>query len=278
MSEATIRLVIFAGVFIAMAAFELLAPRRAQRFGRVRRWPTNLGIVLIDSLVLRVVFPMAAVGTALWAAERGYGLLPALGISPWVAGILSFVALDFVIWLEHLVFHKVPLLWRIHRMHHGDPDIDVTTALRFHPVEIVLSMLVKAGIVVALGAPALAVLVFEAVLNGAAMFNHANCRLPLWLDGVLRLVIVTPDMHRVHHSVQRRETDSNYGFNLAIWDRMFGTYVAQPALGHEGMDIGLAEERGDAPTGLAWCLTVPFRKSARREAAPAADLPPVNKS
>ncbi len=275
MSEATIRLMIFAGVFLAMAAFELLAPRRAQRFGRSRRWPTNLLIVLIDSAVLRVVFPMAAVGAALWASEQGYGLFPALGLSPLVAGILAFVVLDFIVWFEHLVFHKVPLLWRVHRMHHGDPDIDVTTALRFHPIEIVVSMIVKAGVVVALGAPAVAVLVFEAVLNGAAMFNHANWRLPLWLDRILRLVIVTPDMHRVHHSVQRHETDSNYGFNLAIWDRMFGTYVAQPELGHDGMDIGLAEERGDAPTGLAWCLTVPFRKSARRETATAQPGDPV---
>lgn len=263
MSEATIRLLIFAGVFACMALFEVLAPRREQRFGRGTRWPTNLLIVVIDSAVLRIVFPMAAVGSALWAAEMGYGLFPALGIDPWLAGLISFVVLDFAVWFEHWASHKIPLLWRIHRMHHADPDIDLTTALRFHPLEIVLSMVWKALIVVALGAPVLAVLVFEAVLNGAAMFNHANVRLPLGLDRVLRLLIVTPDMHRVHHSVIRHETDSNFGFNLAIWDRLFGTYVAQPERGHDAMTIGLSAERGKEPTGVVWCLLLPFRAMSK---------------
>lgn len=261
MSEAAVRLTIFLAIFAAMAAFELLAPRRALRFGRGRRWITNLAIVAIDSIVLRIVFPMAAVGAALWVEAQGYGLFPALSVPPLVAGILAFVALDFSVWLEHVIFHKVPLLWRIHRMHHADPDIDLTTALRFHPLEILISMAMKALLVVALGAPALAVLIFEAVLNGGAMFNHSNVRLPLWLDAVLRRVIVTPDMHRVHHSVLRRETDSNYGFNLALWDRLFGTYVPQPERGHDGMTVGLSSFQDAAPTGLVWSLLLPFLRA-----------------
>ena len=279
MSELTIRLSIFAAIFAGMALFELLAPRRPLRYGRGRRWVTNLAIVVIDSAVLRVVFPMAAVGAALWAQTRGYGLFPALGLPPLVGGVIAFVVLDFAVWLEHLVSHKVPLLWRIHRMHHADPDIDLTTALRFHPLEILISMVWKAGVVVALGAPALAVLVFEAVLNGGAMFNHSNVRLPRWLDAVLRPVIVTPDMHRVHHSVIVRETDSNYGFNFSFWDRLFRTYVAEPSRGHEGMTIGLSAFQSAEPTGIVWSLALPFRANAgdgdEREEAPAK---PLNRS
>lgn len=260
MSEATVRLLLFLGIFAAMALFELALPRRALIFSRARRWTTNLAIVATDTAVLRVVFPMAAVGIALWAGERGIGLFPALGMPLWLAGVLGFVLLDFSVWAEHWASHKIPLLWRIHRMHHADRDIDVTTALRFHPLEIVLSMVWKAAVVVAFGIPVMAVLVFEVVLNGAAMFNHANVRLPLALDRWLRLLVVTPDMHRVHHSVIRCETDSNYGFNLAIWDRLFGTYVAQPAKGHEGMTIGLDEYQHDGPSGYLWSLAVPFMR------------------
>ncbi|SOC10183.1 sterol desaturase family protein [Stappia indica] len=260
MSEATVRLLLFLGIFAAMALFELALPRRALIFSRARRWTTNLAIVATDTAVLRIVFPMAAVGIALWAGERGIGLFPALGMPLWLAGVLGFVLLDFAVWAEHWASHKIPLLWRIHRMHHADRDIDVTTALRFHPLEIVLSMVWKAAVVVAFGIPVMAVLVFEVVLNGAAMFNHANVRLPLTLDRWLRLLVVTPDMHRVHHSVIRRETDSNYGFNLAIWDRLFGTYVAQPAKGHEGMTIGLDEYQHEGPTGYVWSLGVPFMR------------------
>ena len=260
MSEATVRLLLFLGIFAAMALFELALPRRALIFSRARRWTTNLAIVATDTAVLRIVFPMAAVGIALWAGERGIGLFPALGMPLWLAGVLGFVLLDFAVWAEHWASHKIPLLWRIHRMHHADRDIDVTTALRFHPLEIVLSMVWKAAVVVAFGIPVMAVLVFEVVLNGAAMFNHANVRLPLALDRWLRLLVVTPDMHRVHHSVIRRETDSNYGFNLAIWDRLFGTYVAQPAKGHEGMTIGLDEYQHEGPIGYVWSLGVPFMR------------------
>ncbi|GGE92962.1 fatty acid hydroxylase [Stappia taiwanensis] len=266
MDEATIRLLIFLGILLGMAAFEVLAPRRALRFGRQKRWVTNLAIVATDTLFLRVVFPAAAVGVAMWAAASGYGLFALLNAPVWLAAVLGFVLLDFAVWFEHWASHKIPLLWRIHKMHHADPDFDVTTALRFHPLEIIVSMLWKALIVVAFGIPVTAVLVFEVVLNGAAMFNHANVRLPAWLDRALRLVIVTPDMHRVHHSVVVRETDSNYGFNLSLWDRLFRTYTPQPEAGHDGMTIGLAEYQSDAPTGFAWCLALPFRKAVPRSA------------
>ncbi|MAA97896.1 MAG: fatty acid hydroxylase [Stappia sp.] len=259
MSEADIRLAAFLGIFAAMAVFEIVVPRRVLLASKARRWTTNLAIVALDTAVLRVVFPMAAVGVALYAQDEGAGLFVLAGLPLWLAGVMGFVALDFAVWLEHWASHKIPLLWRIHRMHHADRDIDVTTALRFHPLEIVLSMAWKAAVVLALGIPPVAVLVFEVVLNGAAMFNHANLRLGNRLDGLLRLLVVTPDMHRVHHSVIRSETDSNYGFNLSVWDRLFGTYVAQPRDGHEGMTIGLEAWQDERPSGIVWSLLLPFR-------------------
>ena len=264
LSEPTVRLIAFAAIFVSMAAFELFSPRleRDELMGAVKakRWFTNLSILVISSVALRVVFPLAAVGTALWAQENGYGLFPLLGTPAWIAGIIAFVILDFAVWLEHVASHKFRILWRIHRMHHCDPGFDVTTALRFHPLEILISMVWKALIILALGPPAIAVLVFEIVLNGTAMFNHSNVKLPLPVDRVLRLVLVTPDMHRVHHSSDHRETDTNYGFNFPFWDRIFRTYHAQPRLGHRDMDIGLKDYRGDAPTKLGWSLLLPFRK------------------
>jgi sterol desaturase/sphingolipid hydroxylase (fatty acid hydroxylase superfamily) len=266
--ELWLRLGAFVAIFLAMAVFELWSPRleRPEMMGALksRRWFTNLSMVLISSVLLRVIFPAAAVGAALWAEVNGYGLFPALGLNPVIAGILAFVILDFAVWLEHVVSHKWPLLWRIHRMHHADTGFDVTTGLRFHPFEIVLSMFWKAAIVVALGAPAISVLVFEIVLNGTAMFNHSNIDLPRPIDRYLRMVLVTPDMHRVHHSTIRRETDSNYGFNFPFWDRLFRTYNDQPSKGHEAMDIGQAQWRDDAPAGLLWSLLLPFRKLANR--------------
>lgn len=264
LSEPVIRLVAFSTIFIALAAIELLAPRleRDEMRGALksRRWVTNLAMVVLSSVALRIVFPLAAVGTALWAQTNGIGLFPLLGLPLWAAGILAFIVLDFAVWLEHVVSHKWPLLWRIHRMHHADTGFDLTTALRFHPLEIVLSMLWKASVIIALGAPPLAVLVFEIVLNGAAMFNHANIKLPKAADAVLRLIIVTPDMHRIHHSTDPRETDSNYGFNLAIWDRLFSTYTQTPRLGDTGLEIGLAEWRdGRSTASLGWALALPFR-------------------
>jgi sterol desaturase/sphingolipid hydroxylase (fatty acid hydroxylase superfamily) len=189
----------------------------------------------------------------------------------WLAGLIAFVVLDFAVWLEHVVSHKWPWLWRIHRMHHADTGFDLTTALRFHPLEIVLSMLWKAAIIIALGAPPVAVLIFEIVLNGAAMFNHANIKLPKTVDALLRLIIVTPDMHRIHHSTDPRETDTNYGFNLAIWDRLFSTYTQTPRLGDTGLEIGLREWRDDRPARLGWALALPFRYPPSKRAGEAAD-------
>ncbi len=264
LSEPVLRLVSFAAIFLALAVLELWSPRleRDEFRGalKTRRWVTNLSIVVISSISLRVVFPLAAVGTALWAESHGYGLFPMLGVPPLVAGIAAFVLLDFAVWLEHVASHKIPLFWRIHRMHHSDTGFDVTTALRFHPIEIVLSMFWKALVIVLLGAPAVAVLIFEIVLNGTAMFNHSNIRLPENADRLLRQVIVTPDMHRVHHSVERAETDSNYGFNFPFWDRIFKTYTSQPAAGHLKMEIGQKAWRDLAPANLLWSLLLPFRK------------------
>jgi len=261
-SEPVIRLFVFGIIFCALALFELWSPRleRPEFEGafKARRWLTNVSIVILSSLALRVVFPLAAVGTALWASRSGYGILPWLGVNPVLAGIIAFILLDFAIWFEHLLSHKVPLFWRIHRMHHADTGFDVTTALRFHPIEIVLSMLWKAAIIVALGAPPVAVLIFEIVLNGSSMFNHANLKLPDAVDRVLRLLIVTPDMHRVHHSIEPVETDSNYGFNFAFWDRLFGTYRREPAKGQIGIEIGQKDWRDSRPAQILWSLRLPF--------------------
>lgn len=268
LSEAGIRLLAFTAIFVAMAAYELWSPRleRAEMAGalKTRRWFTNLTLLLISSAVLRVAFPAAAVGAALWADAHGWGLFRHLGANALIAGVLSFVLLDFAVWLEHVASHKIPLLWRIHRTHHADNGFDVTTGLRFHPLEILISMLWKAGIVIALGAPAVAVLVFEIVLNGMSMFNHANIAIPKLFDRAMRMVVVTPDMHRVHHSSIRRETDANYGFNFSFWDRVFRTYVDQPSRGHGAMQIGLPVFRGATTAHLLWALSLPF-KAGRRD-------------
>ena len=258
MSETTTRLIIFAGLFLVMAALEYFVPRRELRPVKSARWVTNWIIVLIDSLLVRLLFKTAAVGGALWAAESGIGLFNIVETPYWLAFAFSFIVLDFAVWLSHVASHKIPIFWKIHRMHHSDVDIDVTTAIRFHPIEIILSMIWKYAVVLALGAPAMAVLVFEIVLNGGAMFNHANFKLPLPLDRMLRWVVVTPDIHRVHHSIDRNETDSNYGFNFSFWDRIFKTYTDQPALGHDGMTIGIKEWQDEKPTQLPWSLSVPF--------------------
>ncbi|MEX3006862.1 sterol desaturase family protein [Hoeflea sp. TYP-13] len=264
LSEPVVRFIAFGVIFTSMALFELLNPRleRSELVGAIkaRRWFTNLSMVVISSVALRVIFPLAAVGTALWVNDRDYGLFNYLQTPAWIAGIIAFVVLDFAVWLEHVASHKFHILWRIHRMHHSDPGFDVTTALRFHPLEIVLSMFWKALIILALGPPAVAVLLFEIVLNGTAMFNHSNAKIPAGIDRLLRLVLVTPDMHRVHHSSDSRETDTNYGFNFPFWDRIFRTYWAQPRLGHQGMEIGLKDYRDGSPVKLGWSLLLPFRK------------------
>ncbi|MEO0327601.1 MAG: sterol desaturase family protein [Pseudomonadota bacterium] len=257
-TEPQIRFGIFFGLFLILAFLEWKVPRRDLKPVKTRRWFTNWAIVILDSVLLRLLFTGAAVGIAVWAEQSGYGLFNAIEMNLIAAVICSFVLLDFSTWFAHWASHKVPFLWSVHRMHHSDIDIDVSTAIRFHPIEIILSMIWKMVVVTAIGAPAVSVLIFEIVLNGAAMFNHSNMKLPLWLDRFLRFVIVTPDMHRVHHSIIHNETDSNYGFNLAIWDRMFGTYTDQPENGHDGMTIGLPEWQDERPTNLLWSLKVPF--------------------
>ena len=259
-TELAIRLAAFAGMFSVMALWELLAPRRPWAVGRALRWPSNLGILVADVLAVRLLLPTAAAGVALVAAERGFGLFHVIGLPFWLAAPIGFLALDLVIYGQHVMFHHVPWLWRLHRMHHADLDIDVTTGVRFHPVEILLSLVIKIATVALLGIPAAAVVCFEVVLNATSMFNHANASLPRWLDRVARLMLVTPDMHRVHHSILRQETDSNFGFNLPWWDRLFGTYRAEPRAGHDGMTIGLPVFRDPGELRLDRLLTQPFRQ------------------
>jgi sterol desaturase/sphingolipid hydroxylase (fatty acid hydroxylase superfamily) len=246
-------------VFGTMALWEWFAPRRRLVAGRRPRWPGNLGILAIDILAVRLLVPTTAVGVALIAAERGWGLFPQLGLPLWPAIVIGVVALDLVIYTQHYVFHHVPLLWRLHRMHHADLDIDVTTGVRFHPLEILLSLAIKIAGVLALGVPALAVLIFEVLLNATSMFNHSNVALPPRLDAIARWIVVTPQMHQVHHSIERDETDSNFGFNLPWWDRLFGTYRARPAAGEQGIVIGLPEFRDAAESRIVRLLTQPFR-------------------
>ncbi|MBK8537177.1 MAG: sterol desaturase family protein [Candidatus Competibacteraceae bacterium] len=256
--EPIIRLGGFAAMLALMMLWEWRQPRRVLNLRRTQRWPANLGIIVVDSVVVRLVFPVLAVGVAGLAEARGWGLFHRLPAPFWLAGIASLLLLDLAIYAQHVLFHKAPLLWRLHRMHHSDLDFDVTTALRFHPLEIVLSMLIKLGVVVALGAPPVVVMLFEVILNATAMFNHGNVHLPERLDRGLRWLLVTPDMHRVHHSIYPEETNSNFGFNLPWWDRLFGTYREQPGAGHIGMIIGLEFFRDQRATGLMDLLLQPF--------------------
>ena len=262
-NEPAIRLFAFASIFAVMAAWEIAAPRRDQRIRRGTRWPGNIGVVVLDTVLVRLLFPTTAVGLALVAEAQGWGLLHALGLPIWVSVPLAVLALDLAIYLQHVLFHAVPALWRLHRMHHADLEFDVTTGARFHPIEILLSMGIKLGVVAAVGAPAVAVLGFEGLLNATSMFNHSNVRMPTWLDRVLRWIVVTPDMHRVHHSIVARETNSNFGFNLPWWDRLFGTYRDQPAAGHKAMTIGIEQFRDPAEQRLDHMLTQPFRDDDR---------------
>ena len=258
-NEAPIRLAFFLGIFAAMALWELFAPCRKLRISRILRWSNNIALVVVNSIVVRILFPAAAVGMAVYVAGEGWGLFNNILIDPIVAMIASVVLLDFAIWLQHVAVHYIPLLWRLHRVHHADLDFDVTTGARFHTLEIIFSMLVKFVVILLLGPPVVAVVIFEIVLNTTSMFNHANIQLPANLDRVIRWFLVTPDMHRVHHSVIRAETNSNFGFNLPWWDRLFGTYRAQPQAGHQGMQIGIPEF-----SDKKWCsnlfgmLWIPF--------------------
>ena len=251
-NELPIRLGFFFGVFGVMALWELISPRRRLRTSKAVRWINNLGLVFFNSFVLRLVFPAAAVGMAVFAAEQGWGLFNYFDTPLWLAVLLSVAAMDFFIWLQHVMVHAIPVLWRLHRIHHADLDFDVTTGARFHTLEILLSMLIKFAVIMLLGPPVVAIVIFEVVLNATAMFNHSNVRIPPHLDSLLRLLVVTPDMHRVHHSVADDETNSNFGFNLPWWDRLFGTYRAQPRGGHETMTIGIHTFREDR-----WCSWLP---------------------
>ena len=261
-NERTIRLSIFLGVFAVMAAWEALAPRRARSFGRLQRWPSNIVLVALNTVILRIAFPVAAIEFAASIHGAGLGLMGLFGLPGWIEFLIAVVVLDLAIYLQHVLFHAAPSLWRLHRMHHQDLDFDVTTGSRFHPIEILLSMVIKFMVIAALGPSAAAVLVFEALLNGMAMFNHANAKLPLGLDAVLRKLVVTPDMHRVHHSILPNETNSNFGFNLSIWDRLFGTYRDQPAAGHDAMTIGIEQFRDGRELWLDRLLLQPLRGKA----------------
>ena len=259
-NEKYIRMGFFFGMLAIMAIWEILAPRRALTVSKAVRWINNLGLVFFNSLLLRVIFPAAAVGVAAFAAQQGWGIFNYYEVPFWLAVVVSVIAMDFVIYLQHVLVHAVPALWRLHRMHHADLDFDVTTGARFHPIEIILSMLIKFATIAVLGPPVIAVVIFEVLLNATAMFNHSNVRLPLGLDRILRLFVVTPDMHRVHHSVEDNEANSNYGFNLPWWDRLFGTYIAQPRGGHEGMTIGIHKYRD--PKQVSWLpgmMMLPFK-------------------
>jgi sterol desaturase/sphingolipid hydroxylase (fatty acid hydroxylase superfamily) len=258
--EPAIRMGFFAGVFALVALWERVAPQRRLTVSKALRWSSNLGLVVLNTVLLRLMFPLAAVGMAAFSAAKGWGLLNHFHVPFWLAVPLAVIAMDLVIWLQHVMVHAVPVLWRLHRVHHADPDYDLTTGARFHPIEIVLSMLIKIATIAVLGPPVLAVLIFEVLLNAAAMFNHGNIRLPAGLDRVLRWVIVTPDMHRVHHSVEEDETNSNFSFNLPWWDRLFGTYRAQPRAGQVGMSIGIHGRTDPREVArLDGMLLMPFR-------------------
>jgi len=261
--EPIIRLAFFLGVFALVALWEAVVPRRPRSLSRWVRWPSNLGIVALNTVVLRLLFPVAAVAMAINASASGWGLFNLIQLPLWLEALLAVVILDGAIYLQHVMVHAVPALWRLHRMHHADLDYDVTTGARFHPLEIVLSMLIKLAVVAVLGASPVAVIVFEVMLNATAMFNHGNIRLPQALDGVLRMLIVTPDMHRVHHSVIASEANSNFGFSLPWWDRLFGTYRAQPEAGHDGMTIGINSFREPQEQRLDKMLLQPFREGGQ---------------
>jgi sterol desaturase/sphingolipid hydroxylase (fatty acid hydroxylase superfamily) len=259
-AEPAIRLGCFLGVLMVIVLWEAVAPRRPQSIGRLLRWPNNVGLVVLNTFVVRLLFPFAAVGIAFLAQTKGWGHFNIVPIPAWLAIPGAVLLLDLTIYGQHAMFHAVPLLWRLHRMHHADLEFDVTTGLRFHPGEIVVSMLIKLAAVLMLGAAPIAVLIFEIVLNATSMFNHGNVRLPAQLERLLRLFVVTPDMHRVHHSIDRRETDSNFGFNVPWWDRLFGTYRDQPALGHDRMTLGIDRFREPRELWLDRMLWQPLRR------------------
>lgn len=260
--ESAIRLAVFAGVFVLMAILEAAAPRRERTMPRAHRWLTNISLVFADTLLLRITFPILAIGMAELAAAKGWGVLSYVTLPFWLEVIIAVMVLDLLVYFQHVAFHKMPFLWVFHKVHHADRDFDVTTGVRFHPVEIVISMAYKLFGIAVLGPSVVGVFIFELLLNATAMFNHANFRLPQKLDQVFRTVIVTPDFHRVHHSIIRSETDSNYGFFLSVWDHLFRSYNAQPLDGHDRMTIGLPEHQTKQPASLLWSLWLPFTTSS----------------
>ena len=258
MHEAQIRVCVFAGIFAAIALWELIAPRRFLQVSRIFRWANNLGIVVINTIILRLLFPAAAVGAAIFATSYNFGLFNFVLWPIWIEVLFSLIVLDLLIYAQHVMFHAFPTLWRVHRIHHADVDFDVSTGVRFHPIEILLSMMIKMAAIVVLGAAPLAVIIFEVLLNGTSMFNHGNIKLPQLVDKWVRFVLVTPDMHRVHHSVIAEETDRNFGFNLSCWDRIFGTYKAQPYAGHRNMAVGLEQFREPRMQSLWKLILMPI--------------------
>lgn len=256
--ESLIRLISFFTIFALIAIWEFVAPLRPLTTPKPQRWFSNLTIVILNTLVVRLFFSTTVVGFAVIASQNGWGFLNLLGWPNWLAGIAAVVALDFILYLQHVMFHAVPFLWRFHMMHHADLDVDVTTGARFHLVEIVVSMIIKLAAVALIGASPRAVITFEILLNATSMFNHGNVRMPGGLDRVMRWMVVTPDMHRVHHSVIREETNSNFGFNLPWWDRLLGTYRPAPERGQTGMILGLNQFRDPSQLTLPWMLALPF--------------------
>ncbi len=257
-SETQIRFLFFFCILLLIAIWEFASPRRKPAVSKATRWFNNMGIIFIDTLLVKFLFPVTAIGIAAAAHKNGWGLFNYFQLPLGLSVALSVLVLDLIIYLQHLMFHAVPVFWRLHMVHHADLDFDVSTGLRFHPIEIILSMLIKMAAVAFLGPPVHAILIFEIALNGTSMFNHGNINLPKSIDRYLRLLLVTPDMHRVHHSVIIRETNSNFGFNFPWWDRLFGTYRAQPVAGHIGMTIGLSQFRKEKQVTLARLLLLPF--------------------
>jgi len=257
-NENLLRMSVFLGVFITMMVLEAVFPRKKRTIPRRKRWVTNLAIIFADTVAVRFLVPILAVGVAAYASVSGWGLFNIVEAPIWLEIILSIIILDMLIYWQHVAFHFIPPLWALHKVHHVDRDIDVTTGIRFHPLEILISMGYKFACLIVLGVPVVAIILFEILLNASAMFNHANMRLPLKVDRVLRLFIVTPDMHRVHHSIIEAETNSNYGFNLSLWDRIFGSYIPQPQDGHDGMTIGLEEYQTEKPARFWWSMALPF--------------------
>ncbi|MFZ7110626.1 MAG: sterol desaturase family protein [Desulfatiglandales bacterium] len=256
--EPIIRIAFFVGIFLAVALAELIFPRRVPTTSKTSRWIGNIGIVFLNTVLLRILFPAGAVGISVWIGRNGWGIFNHIQWPFWLEVVLTVLILDFVIYMQHVMFHAVPVLWRLHMMHHADLDYDLTTGTRFHPLEIIISLGIKASAITVLGAAPVGVIIFEILLNGTSMFNHGNFFIPLRIDRVLRFLVVTPDMHRVHHSVFPNETNTNFGFNLAWWDRLCGTYKPQPTKGHEQMTIGLNQFRDPSRLTFPWMIAMPF--------------------